>query len=142
MDVHDFGLEPDIHTPGRIISLFFRTPEEYMRARAVTSVSLDASDLEAKSYWALISNRLSNTMDNRVSGIEIQFEGPLQIDGAIEAAILPDTLYSSPAIRAKIDDAKIEALPYQQIDRQRPSEYVTQIFELCLEYYRRSGLMK
>jgi hypothetical protein len=142
MDILDFGLEADINTPGRVISLFFETPEAYMRARAVASASLDASELEAKSYLALISQRLSNTMDNRVSGIEIQFEGPLAIDGAIEAVVLPDTLYDSPTIRSKLNAAKINALPYQQIDRQRPTEYVTKIFDLCLEYYKRSGLMK
>ncbi|PIT00454.1 hypothetical protein TSA1_06545 [Bradyrhizobium nitroreducens] len=81
-------------------------------------------------------------MDNRVSGIELQFEGPLAIDGAIEAIILPDTLYCSPFIQSKLTRSKIEALPYPQIDRQRPSEYVTKIFDLCFEYYRRSGLMK
>jgi hypothetical protein len=142
MKLNDFGLEPDIDTPGRVISLFLETPEAYLRARPVNATNLDATELEAKSYLALISQRLSNNMDNRVSGIEIQFEGPLDIDGAIEAVVLPDTLYSSPVIQSKLAAANIEALPYPQIDRQRPSEYVTKIFDLCFEYYRLSGLMK
>jgi hypothetical protein len=142
MKLDDFGLEPDLDTPGRVISLFFETPEAYLRARSASSVTLDASELEAKGYLALISQRLSNTMDNRVSGIELQFEGPLSIGGAVDAVILPDTLYSSPFIESKLAASKIEALPYPQVDRQRPSEYVTKIFDLCFEYYRRSGLMK
>ena len=141
MKLDDFGLEPDIDTPGRVISLFFETTDAYLRARSSASATLDASELEAKSYLALISQRLSNTMDNRVSGIELQFEGPLKIDGAVEAVILPDTLYSSPLIQTKLTALKIEALPYPQVDRQRPSEYVTKIFDLCFEYYRRSGLL-
>jgi hypothetical protein len=142
MKLDDFGLEPDKDTPGRVISLFFETADAYLRARAAPSVNLDASELEAKSYMALIGQRLSNTMDNRVSGIELQFEGPLEISGAIDAVILPDTLYSSPFIESKLTALKIEALPYPQIDRQRPSEYVTKIFDLCFEYYQRSGLIK
>ncbi|WP_145984275.1 hypothetical protein [Bradyrhizobium nitroreducens] len=142
MRLDDFGLEPNTDTPGRVISLFFESADAYLRARSAPAVSLDPSELEAKSYLALISQRLSNTMDNRVSGIELQFEGPLAIDGAIEAIILPDTLYCSPFIQSKLTRSKIEALPYPQIDRQRPSEYVTKIFDLCFEYYRRSGLMK
>ncbi|KWV61240.1 hypothetical protein AS156_00025 [Bradyrhizobium macuxiense] len=110
MDLDDFGLEPDIDTPGRVISLFFESADAYLRARSAPSVSLDPSELEAKSYLALISHRLSNTMDNRVSGIELQFEGPLKIDGAVNAIILPDTLYSSPLIQAKL--TALEALPY------------------------------
>ncbi len=142
MKLDDFGLEPDMETPGRVISLFFESPDAYLRARAATSVNLDASELEAKGYLALIGQRLSNTMDNRVSGIEMQFEGPLKIDGAIDAVILPETLYSSPLIHSRLSTSKIEALPYPQVDRQRPSEYVTKIFDLCFEYYRRSDLMK
>jgi len=142
MKLGDFGLEPDIDTPGRVISLFFETTEAYLRARAAPSTTLDASELEARSYMALISQRLSNTMDNRVSGIELQFEGPLMIDGAVDAVVLPDTLCSSPLIESKLAASRIEALPYPQVDLQRPSEYVTKIFDLCFEYYRRSGLMK
>jgi hypothetical protein len=142
MKLDHFGLEPEIDTPGRVISLFFETPDAYLRARSAPSVILDASELEAKSYLAFISQRLSNTMDNRVSGIELQFEGPLSIRGAVEAVVLPDTLYSSPIIESKLAASRIEALLYPQVDRQRPSEYVTKIFDLCFEYYRRSGLMK
>jgi hypothetical protein len=142
MHLEDFGLEPSIETPGRVISLFFETPDAYLKARSLSTFALDASEMEAKSYAALISQRLSNTLDNRVSGIEIQFEGSLNIHNSIEAVVLPDTLFSSPVIQAKLTAAKIEALPYPQIDRQRPSEYVTKLFELCFEYYRRSGLMK
>jgi hypothetical protein len=141
MSLGDFGLEADITTPGRIISLFFGTTESYLKARPANPPSLDATELEAKSYFALISQRLSNSMDNRVSGIEIQFEGPLNIDGAVEAVILPDTLNDSPTIRENLARANIVALPYSQIDRQRPSEYVTKLFELCYEYYKRSGLL-
>lgn len=142
MQLGDFGLEPNIDTPGRVISLFFETPDAYLRARAVSAAALDSSELEAKSYLALISQRLSNTMDNRVSGIEIQFEGPINIMGAVTAAVLPDTLFSSPTIQSALMAANIEPLTYQQIDRQRPSEYVTKIFDLCFEYYRRTGLIK
>jgi hypothetical protein len=142
MKLDDFGLEPDADTPGRVVSLFFESIDAYLRARAAQSVPLDASELEARSYLALISQRLSNTMDNRVSGIELQFEGPLKIDGAVDAIILPETLYSSPLIQSKLTASKIEGLPYPQVDRQRPSEYVTKIFDLCFEYYRRSGLVK
>lgn len=142
MRLDDFGLEPDVETPGRVISLFFETADAYLHARSAPSVALDPSELEAKGYQALISQRLSNTMDNRVSGIELQFEGPIKIDGTVHAVVLPDTLYSSPLIQEKLDSLRIEPLLYSQVERQRPSEYVTRIFDLCFEYYRRSGLMK
>lgn len=141
MHLEDFGLEPDPNTPGRVVSLFFRTPESYLKAKPTDSISLDPAELEARSYLALINQRLSNNMDNRVSGVEIQFEEPLPIADGLEAIILPDTLYSSPSIAAKLSALKVEALPYDQIDRQRPSEYVTKLFDLCTDYYRKRGLI-
>lgn len=141
MQLDDFSLEPDLATPGKVISLFFDNTTDYLRSRPSPTIDLDATQFEARSYHALISNRLSNNIDNRVSGIEIQFEGALKLAGAVEAIILPDTLYSSPLIQSKLANSKIAPLPYPQIDRQRPSEYVTKLFELCFEYYSRIGLI-
>ena len=141
MKLVDFGLEPDPATPGRIISFFFDSVEEYLRARPNPSLKIDPAELEAASYYALIGQRLSNSADNRVSGIEIQLEGDLTLTKSVEAIILPAPLYESPRIQSKLTGAGIATLPYPQIDRQRPSEYVTKIFDLCYEYYKRSGLL-
>lgn len=141
MKLEDFGLEPDPTTPGRVVSLFFGSDESYLKARPISTLTADPTELEAVSYHALISQRLSNTLDNRVSGIEIQFEGSLALDGNVEAAILPDSLLSSPTLAGALKAKGIAPLPYAQVDRQRPSEYVTKIFDLCFEYYRRVGLL-
>lgn len=135
MTLADFGLEPDPATPGRVISLFFGSAEAYLDARPLSSVTVDRAELEAISYHALISQRLSNSADNRVSGIEIQFEGPIKFDGNVEAVVLPAPLLDSPTVKDALQKSKIAALPYRQIDKQRPSEYVTQLFDICREYY-------
>jgi hypothetical protein len=141
MKLDDFGLQPDPSTPGRLISLFFGSVESYLRARPAPNVQLDPANLEAISYQALIGQRLSNSADNRVSGIELQLEGGLKFEKNVEAVILPGTLLDSPNVREKLKAARISPLPYSQIDRQRPSEYVTRIFDTCYEYYRKIGLL-
>jgi hypothetical protein len=141
MRLADFLLEPDPQTPGKVISLFFDTVDDYLRAHAKREIIVDATELEAKSFHSLISNRLSNAADNRVAGIEVQFEGPISLSDNVDAVILPDTLASSDKLLSQLSAASIEPIIYTQIDRQRPSEYVTTIFTLCFEYYQRKALM-
>lgn len=141
MGLEDFGIEPTPNTPGRVISLFFGSVELYLKATPVGSLDLDPSELEAISYHALISQRLSNSADNRVSGIEIQLEGKLALNKNVEAVILPGPMADSVTVKAKLDNFGIVPLPYPQIARQRPSEYVTKIFDICYEYYRRMKLL-
>jgi hypothetical protein len=141
MKLEDFGLEPDPSTPGRVISLFFGTVEAYLRARPLPTLKLDATELEARGYHALISTRLSNNIDNRASGVEIQLHGKLALPKNVEAVILPGPLLESQEVKAKLSKEGIVPLPYPQVDRQRPSEYVTKIFDLCYEYYSRIGLL-
>ena len=142
MNLEDFGLAPDPATPGRVISLFFGSAEDYLLARPLSSVPVAPTELEALSYHALISQRLSNNLDNRVSGIEIQFEGNLPLTGNIEAVVAPGPILDDDQIRGKLVSARATAIPYPQIDRQRPSEYVTKVFDLCAEYYRRIRLIR
>lgn len=141
MEIADFSLEPHPTTPGRVVSLFFGSTEAYLKAHPTSALSVDPTQLEALSYHALINQRLSNAMDNRVSGIELQFEGSISISENVEAVVLPDSLLSSAQLTTELKSKGIVPLPYAQIDRQRPSEYVTKIFELCFEYYRRIGLL-
>jgi hypothetical protein len=63
MKLEDFLLESDPETPGRVISLFFESVDNYLRARATDKIALDATELEAKSFHSLISNQLSNMVD-------------------------------------------------------------------------------
>lgn len=142
MDVEDFGLEEDVSTPGRIISLFFGSVEAYLEAKALDNLALDAAEFEAASYHALSSSKFGNEFDNRVSGVELQFEGPIQIKGNVEAVILSKTLLDSPGVKAKLKGKNIKPLVYRQIGQQKPSEYTSAIFDTCYEYYERTRLMK
>jgi hypothetical protein len=140
MQLPDFSLLPDPATPGRLVSLFFDSAADYLRSHPKTNLSFDPAEPEAQSYYALISQRLSNSVDNRVSAIEIQVEGKLTLAGNVEAIVLPSPLLDSPTISHQLKALGVAPLPYLQIDRQRPSEYVTTIFDTCYEYYRRVGL--
>ena len=88
-----------------------------------------------------MSQKLSNSSDNRVSGIEVQFEGSLDLRGRAQAVVLPGPLIDSPEVRRQLSTLKIEPLPYRQIDRMKPSEYVNTIFDTCYQYYREIGLI-
>lgn len=142
MKLDDFGLEPDPSTPGKVVSLFFGSSDSYLAAKANQAAQFDPGEPEAVAYQALISQRLGSNVDNRSAGIEIQYEGNIELGRNIEAIVLPSTLLDSDSIKNKLLALKITPLPYNQIDRQKPSEYVTKIFDLCFEYYKRKGLVK
>lgn len=141
MKLDDFGLDPDPATPGRVVSLFFDSVEDYLLSRPKTPGAFDPTQMEAISYEALIGQRLSNSPDNRVSGVEVQLEGELTLHGTVEAVCLPSTALDSAVTRANLKTMRVEPLPYRQTGRMRPSEYVHTIFDQCYAYYRSVGLL-
>jgi hypothetical protein len=66
MKLGDFGLEPDLATPGKLISLFFGSVPSYLTGRSVSGLKFDPSEFEAASYAALVGSRESNAIDNRI----------------------------------------------------------------------------
>jgi hypothetical protein len=137
MDLADFALEPKPSTPGKVISLFYGSLEPYLFARPMQAIDIDAAEMEAAAYHALISQRLSNVADDRASAIEIQLEGKLDFRKSVDAVVLPNTIADSKIVRQRLKAMKAEIIAYDELDRRRPNEYVTQIFDLCIEFYKR-----
>jgi hypothetical protein len=140
MNVEDFGLHPDPATPGKIISLFFGTSKNYLHSKCLNDLKFDIMQMEAKSYYGLVNNKLSNSGDNRVSGIEIQIEGRLNVYGNVEAIIIPSFVADSTETMALFKENSIEPVIYSFYDKMRPSEYTHPIIDACFGYYRGKGI--
>ena len=119
----------------------FDSVDAYLRSRPKHPKEIDPIQLEARSFAAMINNRLPNSMDNRASAIEVQFEGPLGLSGNVDAVILPGPLADSPSLRERLVDARVHVLPYSQVDGLRPSEYVHTLFDVCYRYYVDLGIL-
>jgi hypothetical protein len=141
MALEDFCLEADPNTPGRVISLFFGSVEAYCLANPVTGVPLPVTEFEARSYAALVASQLRSNTDDRGSAIELQIDASLRLSAYAEAVVAPGPLLDDPDVRAFLEAHGIERLPYEQLGRQRPSDFVSDLFRICREYYRRRGLL-
>ena len=141
MKLDDFSLETDPNTPGRVITLFFGSVEDYFIANPTTHPSLPATQFEAQSYAALIQSKLPSAIDDRGSAIELQMDVPVRLSTFAEAVVAPGPILDVLDVMAFLNAHGIEPIPYDQLGRQRPSDLVSNIFHICRDYYRRRGLL-
>lgn len=141
MQLGDFGLEADMSAAGKVISLFFGSNPAYLVGKPKTLPSIDPSEFEAQSYLALIHAKDSNAVDSRGSGIEVQTTETVSITDAVAAVIIPSTFVDG-MTGARLKALGIDALPYRVFERSRPTEYMSQITDICLNYYIRLGVIR
>lgn len=140
MKLADFSLEADHATPGRVVSMFFGSVRNYLLGAAEAPLSVDASEFEAASYQSLVQDRNSNAVDNRSSGIEVQFDRVISLHDAVRAVVLPAPFLDG-AIGRSLATMNVEALPYKLLPRTRPNEYISQLTELTFSYYQQIGIV-
>jgi hypothetical protein len=141
MGLDDFSLEAHPSTPGRIVSLFFGSVEAYFLASPTPVSTLPVTEFEARSYAALIASQLRSNTDDRGSAIELQIDVEVRLSDCAEAVVAPGPLLDSPDIKRFLHAHGIEPLPYEQLGRQRPADFVSNLFRICREYYVRRGLL-
>ena len=141
MSIADFGLDPDLTSAGKLVSLFFESAKDYLEAKPRTSVPIASTDFEAHSFHALIAQQTRSNADDRVSAVELQFDCPISLASHAQAIVAPGPLLDSPIVKASLARMTIEPLPYEQLGRHRPSDHVAGLFQICFEYYRRSGIL-
>jgi hypothetical protein len=140
MKLGDFGLEPDLSTPGKVISKFFGSIEAYLLAQPNQTLKSNPSDFEAMSYESMIHAKDKNAVDSRGSGIEVQCADSIDISKAVAAVIMPSTFADS-ATGTLLKTLGIDLLPYRALDRMRPNEYTSEVHNICLQYYVSIGIL-
>jgi hypothetical protein len=130
MNIADFGLEPHIDTPGRVVSLFFNSVNDYLEAKPHSSVQIDPVEFEAHSFHALIAQQTRSNADGRVSAVELQFDRSIPLALYASAIVAPGPLLDSPTVKRCLDGMNIEQLPYEQLGRHRPSDHVASLFHI------------
>ena len=139
MTLGDFQLLPSLSSPGQIITTFFTAVPNYLLARPDTFTP-PADQFEASTYVALASDKATNSLDNRNSAIEIQIHNQITINDALAAVIVPSPISKS-ALGNTLRSKNIEVIPYHMINRMMPSDYMSQIHAICLNYYISIGII-
>ncbi|MBV9993557.1 MAG: hypothetical protein JOZ72_19965 [Alphaproteobacteria bacterium] len=140
MLLDDFALDVSPETPLRLISLFFGDCERYYRNIPLEKIEIPPLSFEASSYHVLITSRHENAFDERISAIELQSEGTLDLNSVAEAVVVPDA-FATPDILQRLAALGITALPYDYIPRLRPESYTGALYTIVRDYYRRRGYL-
>jgi len=140
MILEDFGLEPDMLSPRRLVGLFFGDRDRYYQNQPRTDLALPALEFEATSYQALIGSRHENVFDERISAIEVQVDAPLPLADC-EAVVLPDRLADEPEVLRRLTAAGCEVIPYNYIARLRPEAFTSDLYSRVRDYYRRKRFL-
>lgn len=141
MNLADFGLEPDVTTPGRVVSRFFGSNSAYLKAEPAVHSQFDPAEFEAACYAALISSKEGNSIDSRGSGIEVQSSEAIDINTMVEAVVLPAD-FASGATGERLKAVGVTPLPYFTFQRLRPDEYTSDVMKMCLYHFINIGLVK
>lgn len=140
MKLGDFGLEPDASTPPKLISLFFGTVPSYLTGRT-TPGPFDPAQFEAQSYVSIITDRDANSVDSRGSSIEVQTSEAIELKAAIAAVVMPSN-FAEGSTGKTLSALGVDILPYRKFERMRPSEYMSEIQTLCMNYYIRKKFLR
>jgi hypothetical protein len=94
-----YELAAATESPTDLVGILWETNENYYGSKYVEGLDVDPSMVALLHYYHLISNKLSVVFDNRCSTIEVQFASPLQLNGNVEAVIVPSGVAGDTAIR-------------------------------------------
>jgi hypothetical protein len=134
MKLGDFGLEPNLRTPAKVVTQFFGSTRDYLLGKPKANSIFDPAEFEAQSLMALITAKGANNLDGRSASVEIQLAQELSISGAVAAIILPST-FADGDTGVKLKNLGVDVIPYRTFERTRPDDYTTQIANLCINYY-------
>ncbi|WP_206992281.1 hypothetical protein [Hyphomonas sp. KY3] len=135
----DFEIGSDIVNASRLVSCFFGSNKNYLAGQPINA-SIPATELVAKSYYALIQTPLASDVDDRKSTVEVQYNSEIKLEADnVLAVILPGQLLDDSKIENFIThDLAAEPIPYH-FYRARPSDDTRVVMELAFQYYQRTG---
>jgi hypothetical protein len=110
LDRKDYELSLGGASSRRVVKKLWQTNRRYFDTKPTTTLVIDPAEVALLHYYNLISNKLAVAFDNRCSTIEVQFSAPLELDGAVEAIVVPSNV--SPRAKQVAKSLKAELLVY------------------------------
>ena len=145
--VDDFKSGGDVSRPNRLIQATFGSQEAYFegdRTRVDISAA-ESHEMEARSYLELIASPGRNEPDDRICSIEVAFADPVPLAGALEAIVVPHTLWKcdspSPLLQ-ELSSSGVKVIPYDFIPGRHPEHYHTLLEAAVRRYYQEAGHLR
>jgi len=126
----------------KIVSSFFETEEQYLSNNPKRGLRFGPTEIEAESYYRLITGGGDPNCDDRRSAVEIQIAECLDIRQGIIAVALPTCfLEDEDLANTLLKVWRAVPLTYDADIGMRPIEFHGTIRHLVRQFYRQSGLL-
>jgi len=142
-ELSDLELDPAIESARRLVPLIYGTNRDYFSTHVAATVPPILPAGEVADRWhKLIQNPTLTTCDDRMSAIEVQVMGPVNLKDSLLYVVLPSELLEDTAVRTTIfDHWKCDPLPYDVYNAAPPIEYYSDIRRVVREQYLRTHRM-
>lgn len=136
MQLEDFGLEPDLSSARRLVRLFFHDNARYFHNTRFETPVIGRFDFEVQCYDDLVQKADEDAVDERLSAIELQLDGPVDLRSQVAAVVVPEPFMEDAALMTRLAELEVEPLPYVYVERWRPLDCTGGIYAAVREYYR------
>ncbi len=86
----DFALEPSLESAAKLVRLVYGDNKRYLNNEPVEALGYGALELELSALFAMARDTTSsNSPDERITTVEIQYENPISLKKNCLAIILP-----------------------------------------------------
>jgi hypothetical protein len=142
-DLPELELEPTISSAQRLVSLIYGNNADYFEAQALASPAVPLPTGCAAERWHnLIRNPKLKTSDDRMSAIEIQVHGPIDLQGSLLYVVLPGELLDDEEVRRTIyEEWNCDPIPYKVYPGSPPYDYYGVIREAVGKRYEEARRM-
>ena len=138
----DFGFDPTLDDVKKIVFYFFGDNSSYVRNTPRLGLNVPDGNDEAQAYYDVISEHHMETLDERGSSIEVALSKPIEISVEwIECIVMPDLLVDAEDYGRILRDLQINVRTYRFTRGHRPSDYISRIFDVVLDYYREKRIL-
>lgn len=148
MKVGDFSLEVSTDIPNQLIQGAFRSMSAYLDGDSRRAVSpeegAESWEMHARAYLSLVGSHGRNEPDDRIASIEVVFDKPILLPGALKAVIVPHTFWGSDVRAPWLDNLSkdgVEVYPFQFLPGRSADYYYALIEAQSREIYRNWGVL-
>lgn len=136
----DFSLEPSLESAAKLVRLVYGDNKRYLNNEPVETLACGAFELELNALMTMARDTTSsNSPDERITTVEVQYTEPIPLKENCLAIILPGVFAEDAEVKRLTSG--IELLRYDIVRRMAPSQYSSQIYDLAKSYLKRAKLL-
>jgi hypothetical protein len=141
MTLNAFSLGADPIAPQRLVTAFFQNNSNYFFGRYRRDLQFEIEQLEAQTYYDIISQTGEIQPDDRRYTVELQTRNPVVLTGSLLCVVLPTQALQCDAIKESVDLWGAQCRTYPVIRGFRMTEYHGLVVDRVLTFLQEEELL-